>query len=67
MNVALMANVPNKLVFGGIENKVKSQGQFDDPQIGPKVAAILCQDGDHFLPHLLSQDVQLLESQFFDL
>src|SRR5215831_7480001 len=67
MNVALVADVPNKLVFGGIENEMKSQSQFDNSEIRPKMAAVLCQDGDHFLPHFLGQDLQLFESQFFDL
>src|SRR5215831_18223325 len=65
MNVALVADVPNKLVFGGIENEMKRQGQFDNSEIRSKMAAVFGQDGDHFLPHFLRQDLQLFKSQLF--
>jgi hypothetical protein len=62
-----VADVPNKFVFWRAENEVKRQGKFDHSKIRAEVSAILCQNRNHFLPHFLGEDLQLLNSQLFDL
>src|SRR5215470_10319456 len=66
MNVNLMADVPNEFILGSIENVVERQGQLDNAQIGPKMAAVSGQNGDQFMPDLLGKLLQLRQRQFLD-
>ncbi len=40
MNIGLVADIEEELVFGRIEHKVQSQREFDHTQVGSQVATV---------------------------
>ena len=55
VDVSLVADVEEQLVFGGIEDGVQSQCQFDDAEIGTQMAAGLGERLDQEFANLLRQ------------
>jgi hypothetical protein len=39
VHVALMSYIPHNFIGGAVENSMQSNSQFDDPQVGRKVAS----------------------------
>jgi len=59
VHVALMADVENDLVGGRREHPVQRDGELDDAQIGPHVAAVDRGDGDEFIADFLREPREL--------
>src|SRR4026207_1683361 len=55
MHVNLVADIPDKLVFGRIEDVVQRDGELDDAKIGAEVPAVPGQTSDHFGPDFIGQ------------
>ena len=55
VDVALMTDVQNELVVRRVEDAVHRNGQFDDTEIRPQMAAGLRKDTDQFVPNFLRE------------
>src|ERR1017187_1529774 len=66
VDVHLVADVPDKLVLGRVENAVQRDGQFDHAEIRREVAAGLAQHRDQFVTDFLCQRLQLLHREQLD-
>ena len=58
-----MANVPEDLVLRGVEDVVQRDGELDDAEAGPEVAAGLGDVEDDVGAELVGELLQLLEGQ----
>ncbi len=63
MRVGLVADVPDHLVAGGVEQAVKRHRQLAGAEIGAEVAADLADRVDDQLTHLLCQLLELVVGQ----
>ncbi len=59
MDVSLVGDIEDELVSGCREDRVKRDGQFDDPEVRPEVAAGNREAVDKGLPDLLGELAQL--------
>ena len=66
VNVRLVADVKDKAVSRGVEDVVHGQGELDDAQVRPQVAARLGQHTDQLLAYFLSQCLQLRHGKALD-
>jgi len=66
VDVGLVADIPDKFVFGGVKDVMQCQGQFHHAQVGPQMAAVAGQHRDQLLPDFLRQDLQLVHGQLLD-
>ena len=66
VDVGLVADVEDEAVGGRIENGMERDGQLDDAQIGPEMAARFGQNGDEFLADFLRQGRELLQRELFN-
>ncbi len=41
VDIALVADIPDKLVFGRVKYRVQRDGQLDDPEVRAEMTAIL--------------------------
>jgi hypothetical protein len=55
MDIGLMTDVPDKFVFGGIENAVQRDGQFHDAEVRAEMSARPGESGDEFLTDFACQ------------
>ena len=63
VRVALMPDVPNQFVFGGIKHIMQSDRQFDDAQTGTQMTAGRRNDLYDFLTDLVCQKRQIADRQ----
>src|SRR5690242_3496869 len=66
MPICLMANVPHKLVVGGIENVMQSHRKLNNAQAGPEMAAIHRDIVNNELPQFVAELHQLNRIQLFE-
>ena len=55
VDVDLVADVPDELVLGRVEDVMQRDGQLHHAEVRAQVPAVLGQDGDQFLPDFLGQ------------
>ena len=67
VDVALMADIEDELVLRRVEDPVQRDGQFDDAEIRPEMAAGLREDADQFVAHFLRELRQVLFAQRLDI
>ena len=63
MRIALMANVPDKLVIGRVEDIMNRSRQFDDAEPRAKMAACNRYGRNHFAAQFISKLTQLIRFQ----
>jgi hypothetical protein len=61
MDVALVADVEDEFIFGGFEDAVESDGEFDDAEIGAEVAAGAGEGGDEVLADAVGVEAKAVE------
>ena len=66
VDIALMAHVPDKLVFGGVENAVEGDSQLHHTKVRAEVTAVFGKDRDQLLADFFGELLQLVELQFLD-
>ena len=66
VGVALVADVPDELVPGRVEDVVEGQGQLDDPEVRGQMAAVLRDRGDDLGPDLGGQLLKVLQGELPD-
>ena len=66
VDITLMADVPDELVFGRVENAVQGDRQFHHTQVRAEMTAVFGKDGDEFASNFLGQLLQLVELEFPD-
>ncbi len=66
VDIALMAHVPDKLVFGRVENAVQGDSQFHHTQVRAEMTAVFGKDGDQLLADFFGQLLQLVQLEFPD-
>ncbi len=65
VNVGLVAHVENEMVLRCVEDVVHSKGEFNDTQIGTKMATVFGENGDEFFADFLGELLKLREGKFF--
>ena len=60
VDIALVADIENKLVFRCVEHPVQCNREFDHTEIRPQMAAGLGKNANQFLADFLGQEGQLL-------
>ena len=66
VGVALVADVPDELVPGRVEDVVQGQGQLDHPEVRGEVAAVLRDRRDDLGPDLGRQPLKVLQRELPD-
>src|SRR6266850_5529315 len=66
MDIDLMADIPNKFLYGRVENIMERNCQLDHAQVGTKVTSAFGKSSDEFIADLLGELMQLFEIQLFD-
>ena len=66
MDVDLVADIPHKPVFRGLEDAVQGEGQLYHPQVGAHMPTRARQAGDQLMPNLVCQLFELAHRQLFD-
>src|SRR5579864_2323523 len=67
MDIRLVADVEDKVVFRRVKNVVHRERELDHPEVRSKVSAILGKDGNQLLADLFRQGFQLRDGEFFDI
>ena len=58
--VSLVADVPDQLVMGSIEDVMKGDGKFDDPEGGAKMTSVHGNHVDDIIPQFSGHLIQVL-------
>ena len=66
MHVRLVADVPDELVGGQIEDFMQREGQLDDAEIRREVSAVDRARADEQIANLTCQDIDLAAFKAFD-
>jgi hypothetical protein len=66
MDVALVADVEDEFVFGGFEDPVEGDGEFDDAEVRAEVAAGAGERGDEVLADAVGEEEELFFAELFD-
>ena len=66
VDVTLMGDVEDELVFGRAERAVEGDGQFDDAEVGTDVTAVFRGHGDELGANFLSELRELRRGEGFD-
>jgi hypothetical protein len=66
VNVALMAYIEDKLVFGSFENTVQSDRQFHHAEVGTKVTAGIGENPDELVADFLCELREIFAGDFFE-
>src|SRR5579864_7204967 len=67
VDVGLVADVEDKMVFWRVKNVVHGKRQFDHPEVRSKVSASLGEDRNQLLTDFFRQGFQLRDSELFDI
>src|SRR5580704_13043161 len=67
MDIRLVADVENKMVFRRVKNVVHGERQLDYPEVRSEVSAGLREDRNQLLADFLRQGFQLRDGEFFDI
>ena len=66
MDVALVADVEDEFVFGGFEDPMEGDGEFDDAEVGAEVAAGAGEGGDEVLADAVGEEEELFFAELFN-
>jgi hypothetical protein len=66
VDVDLVTDVPDEFVLGRAENTMQRERELDHAEVGSKMAAIPGEHSNQFMADFISEQVQLLHRQFFD-
>ncbi len=66
VDITLVADVKDELVFGCFKNTVESEGKLDNSEIRPEVSPGLRKNTDQFLPDLGGELLEAVLGQLFD-
>src|ERR1700740_276992 len=67
MDIRLVADVEDKMVFRRVKNVVHGERQLDPPEVRSEVSAGLGEDRNQLLTDFFRQDFQLRDSELFDI
>jgi hypothetical protein len=67
MGICLMADIPDYLIIGTVENPVQGNRQLDNSQAGGQMPTVNSHDSHKFLPDFISQLLELLDCKFFQI
>ena len=65
VDIALVADVKKNFVLRSLKNPVEGNGQFDDAEVGPQMAAGLGKNACEFLANFLSKERHRLRGEGF--
>jgi len=66
VHVGLVTDVPYKFVMRGAETPMQRDGEFHHAKVGAEMASVFRQAVNQFLPDIIRQALQLIQSQLLD-